>query len=135
MANPNQPYIAGTATIATGTTDYALLAGIFASDISTYGVATWQDLLIGVANNFILTYNKQITVKFKYRNAQETLVTGNAMIWRNPTPSTLQAEFENLQTRENHTLKIEEILVSTVAGSDVVIDVMITANNNGPFVN
>ena len=135
MAKPNKPYIAGTVTIATGTTDSPVLENIFAADIITEDVTNWQGLLVGVANNFILTYNKQITVKLGYRNSKGDLVVGDAMVWRNPTPTTLQAKLENIQSRENHTLKIEEIYVSNAAGSDVVIDVQIYANNNGPFVN
>lgn len=135
MARPNKPYIAGTTTIATATTDYPILENIFAADIISEGVTDWMGLLVGVANSFILTYNKQITVKFGYRNAKNELVVGDAMVWRNPTPTTLQATLSNLQSRENHTLKIEEIYVSNASGSDVTVDVQIYANNNGPFIN
>lgn len=135
MATPNKPYIAGTATIPTATTDYAYLSQVFAADIIAAGVDNWYNLLVGVQSTFIFTFNKQIGVKFKYRNSQNVLTTGDEMIWRNPVPASLTAKYRETQERDNHTLKIEEVLISNSSGSDVIVDVQIFANNNGPFIN
>lgn len=140
MAKPNKPYLAGTATIGTGVTDYAFFEQIFAAAVLAAEVSSWRDLIVGVGNTFLFTFNKQITVKYGYitspSGASPVIITkGDAAIWRNPTPSTLYRTFEDIQRRDNHTFNMDEIYISNSSGGDVVVDVEIFANNNGPFLN
>ena len=134
MNRPNKPYIAGTAVIATGTTDYTLLAHIFATAVSTAGVDNWYDLLVGVQSTFIFTFDKPITVKWGYPGTTlNSVTTGNAMIWANPTPTALIRAYESTQSRDNSTLTILEAYISNASGSDVTISVEIYSNDNAPF--
>lgn len=135
MSRPNNKYIAGTATVPTGSTDYPLLETIFAAAVLAAGVDTWRDLIVGVSNVMVFTFDKQITVKYGQKNADNVVVPGDAAVWRNPVPSTTYRTFNEMQSRENHTFNIYELYVTNASGSDCVIDVEIIANNNGPFVN
>jgi len=134
MARPNKRYLAGTATIATGTSDSPVLETIFASQVLAEGVASWRDLIVGVSNVFVFTFDKQISVKYGQVIDGE-MVIGDEAVWRNPVPSTTYRTFNDIQSRENHTFRIDELYVSNASGSNVVIDVEIFANNNGPFLN
>lgn len=138
MARPNKRYIAGTITVANGEADYPVLENIFAAAVaaaSDPSVTTWRDLLVGVSNVFLFTFDKQITVKYGQKNEQGTVVAGDAAVWRNPVPSTTYRTFNELQSRENHTFNIDELYVTNASGSNCIIDVEIIANNNGPFLN
>lgn len=140
MSRPNNKYIAGTITVATGEVDYPVLENIFAAAVAAAAVTnpaitSWRDLLVGVSNVFVITFDKQITVKYGQKNEQGTVVAGDAAVWRNPVPSTTYRTFNELQSRENHTFNIDELYVTNASGSNCVIDVEIIANNNGPFLN
>lgn len=134
MARPNKTYLAGTVSIPTATTDYAVLENIFASEVAAEGLSNWRQLLIGVGNVFVFTFDKQITVKYG-QIIDGQMVIGDSAVWRNPVPSTTYRTFNDIQRRENHTFQIDELYVTNASGSNVVIDVEIIANNNGPFVN
>lgn len=134
MSKPNKRYIAGTITIPTGKTDYEALENIFAAQVATEGVANWRELVVGVQNVFVFTFDKQITVKYG-QVIDDTMVIGDAAVWRNPVPSTTYRTFNDTQSRENHTFRIDELYVTNASGGDVILDVEIFANNNGPFRN
>ena len=134
-AKPNKPYIAGSAIVPAGAVDFELFNNIFAAEVLAQGVANWRELIVGVGNNFVFTFNKEITVKYGYTNQSGTITKGDAAVWRNPTPTTLYRIFEDIQERDNHTLKLDEVYVTNNNASDAVIDVEIFANNNGPFAN
>lgn len=135
MSRPNNRYIAGTGLVTTGEADYPLLENIFAAAVATAGVDTWRDLLVGVANVFVFTFDKQVTVKYGQKNEAGEVVAGDAAVWRNPVPSTTFRTFNEIQSRDNHTFNIYELYVTNASGSTCTFDVEIIANNNGPFVN
>ena len=135
MAKPNKPYIAGSAIIPAGAVDFELFSNIFAAEVAAAGLTSWKDLIVGVGNNYVFTFNKEITVKYGYPNQAGVIVKGDAAIWRNPTPTTLYRVFEDIQERDNHTLKLKEVYITNNNAIDTIVDVEIFANNNGPFVN
>jgi len=135
MSNPNKPYLAGTITIPTASTDEEVLQPMFQAAVTAAGLTYWWELLIGkTANIYVFTFDKQITVKYG-QLVNGSMLIGDAAIWRNPVPSTTYRTFNDTQRRENHTFKIDELYVTNASGGNVIIDVEIFANNNGPFVN
>jgi hypothetical protein len=135
MPKPNKTYLAGTITIPTASTDAAVLQPIFQSQVTAAGLTYWWELLVGkTADVYVFTFDQQITVKYG-RLMDATILAGDAAVWRNPVPSTTYRTFNETQRRDNHTFRIDELYVTNASGSNVIIDVEVFANNNGPFLN